>query len=172
MKEEVRFLTLVHHIPMRALPLIPPHDLIDMIRHDRHQCRVVINAVNPTRQLGVPNQGVTSHLLLILRREVRNRISTTPGERPSGWFRGIPLHCIFRCDGPELCALDEVLLRVVGADSQRGADVGAALGNDGGVERGGLSSFVREGGDGGHAGSECQGVGEGCEQHRGGVLFD
>ena len=140
---------------MRTLPLIPSHNLLDMILHHTHHFvsvydvsiyltstptwesltrRVIINRIHPLRQLTIPDQRMAPHLLFILRRKIRNRVGVGPAELPAVGLRGIPLHGVFGRDGTELCAFNKVLLRVVRADGQRGADVGAAPGEHGGVE--------------------------------------
>jgi hypothetical protein len=108
---------------------------------------------------------MASHLLLVLCCKVCNRISTRPGERAARRLSSIPFHGIFRCNRPELWALDKVLLRVVGSDGQRGADVGASFGDDSRIEGAGLSGLVWIGWNGNHAGGESQYAGKSSQLH-------
>lgn len=77
---------------MRALSFVPPHNLPDVVFHDAHQRGIAGDLVHIFGQLTVPHQRVASKLLIVLRRKVRNRVSTAPGELTLTWFRGIPLH--------------------------------------------------------------------------------
>jgi hypothetical protein len=65
-------LTLIDNIPVRALSLVPSHDLLDVVLHNAYQRRVVVDLVDPTRQLAVPYKRVASHLLAALHSLVYN----------------------------------------------------------------------------------------------------
>ena len=105
--------TLVDNVPVRTLPLVPAHDLLDVVLHDAHQSGIVVDLVYPVWKLTIPHQGMASHLLLILRREIGNGVCIAPAKRSAVWFGGVPLHSILRRDGAKLSALDEILLRVI-----------------------------------------------------------
>ncbi len=64
-----------------------------------------------------------SYLLSILRRKVRNSICIAPVELAPVGFCSIPFHSILGCDGTKLGAANDVLLGVVIANGQRGANV-------------------------------------------------
>jgi len=85
-------LTFINNIPMRALPLIPPHNLLNMIRHHLHQRLVVVDLVDPLRQLGVPDERVAAHLLAVLGGEVGDLVGAAPVELAAVGLRGVPFH--------------------------------------------------------------------------------
>lgn len=98
-KEDER--TFVDNIPVRAFSSVPSHDLVDVVLHDIHQRSIVVNLVYPARQLAVPDQCMASHLLAVLRREVRNCISSAPVELILVRLSCVPFHRILRRDGAE-----------------------------------------------------------------------
>ena len=55
-------LTLIYNIPVCAFALVSSHDLLDVVLHNTYQRRVVVDLVNPARQLAVPYKRVASHL--------------------------------------------------------------------------------------------------------------
>jgi hypothetical protein len=65
-------LTLVHNIPVCAFSLVSPHGLLDVVLHDTYQGRVVVDLVDPVRQLAVPYKCVASHLFAAIHLSVCN----------------------------------------------------------------------------------------------------
>ena len=142
MDAELVGLTFVNHIPVVALPLVAPHDRVDVVRHDLDQRRVVEVAVGyPVGQLRVPDEGVAAQVLLVLRRPVDVLVGGAKVELAAVRLGLVPFLGVLGRDGAEF-ALDDVLLLLVVANGQRGADVFAAGGHHGGVE--GLDLSVEE----------------------------
>jgi hypothetical protein len=158
--------TFIDDVPVRALPLIARHERGDVVLHHAHQRRVVVDRVNPVRELRVPHQRMAAHLLAILGGEVGNLIRSAEAELSAIGLRGIPLHGVLRRDGSELGALDDVLLGVVVADGQRSTNVRPAARNHGGIEGRGLTGPKTKSGDGRRAAGQSQSGGESREQHR------
>jgi len=117
-----------------ALPLVPPHQLVDVVGHDRDQGGVVEVAVgDPAGQLRVPHEGVAADLLAVLRGPVDVLVGGAKVELAAAGLGGVPLLRVLGRDGAEL-ALDDVLLLCVAAHRQGRADVPAPRGHHGGVE--------------------------------------
>lgn len=127
-------LTLVDDIPVVAFPLVTPHHRVDVVRHDLDQRRIVKVAVgHPAGQLRVPDEGVAAEVLLVLRRPVDVLVGGAKVELAAVRLGLVPFLGVLGRDGAEL-ALDDVLLLLIVADGQRGADVFAAGCDHGGVE--------------------------------------
>lgn len=61
---------LVHHIPLKDFALVTGNQLGHVVLDDGSQCVAVVNLGDPRRQLRMPEEGVASEELSILRGEI------------------------------------------------------------------------------------------------------
>lgn len=73
-----------------------------MVLDNRSQGGLVGDLADPSRQLTVPDQSVTTDELVVACREVDELISTIEVELALVWFSSVPLHRVLRCKLAEL----------------------------------------------------------------------
>lgn len=129
-------LTLVDHVPVRALPLVATGHGVDVVGHDLDERGVVeVALLDPRRELAVPDERVAPQVLAVLDRPVDVAVGVVKGEDAALRLGRLPLQRVLGRDGADLeVVLEDGVLEGLVAQSQGGADVLLALGLDGRVK--------------------------------------
>jgi len=151
--------------------------LLNVIFDDRGEGGPVIDAVDPTRELRMPDEGVTTDELAIAGGPVDEGIGATKVEVTTARFNRIPLHGVLGCKLAELGAdnssVGSNVERVrIGASTPEllalGAEPGVKTSGRGGSSRcGHRGSGSRRSGGGGGANSGSGGGADACRRSRG-----
>ena len=119
----------VANVPVHNLTLVPGHDGGDVVLNDRGQGSSIGNVGNPTWQLRVPDQSVTSDLLTVGGCVVDQVVGSGHGEGVLTPLSSIPLHRVLWSQNTELSLNDSVnLADTEGALVNSSTKVPAALG--------------------------------------------
>lgn len=128
---------------MGALPLVPSHDGVDVVLHDRLQGLVVpVSVSNPAGQLAVPDQGVAAEFVASRGGSIGVLISRAPVELAAVGLDGLPLHGVLRGDGSKLIlVVENVGFLVVTANGESCTEVLLASSLHSGLKPSSLSCF-------------------------------
>ncbi|KAI6758703.1 hypothetical protein HG530_010943 [Fusarium avenaceum] len=128
---------------MSALPLVPSHNGVDMVPHDRLKGLVVpVSVRNPAGQLAVPNQSVAAEFEASRSGSIGVLVSRAPVELTAVGLDGLPLHGVLRGDGSKLIlVVENVGFLIVIANGKSSAKVLLTSSLHGGLKPGSLSCF-------------------------------
>ena len=82
--------------PVVDLALIPGHDRGDMVLNDLSKLVSVAHIINPSGELGVPDEGMPTDGLVARGRPVDQVIGLAPVVLALAWLQRLPLHAVLR----------------------------------------------------------------------------
>jgi hypothetical protein len=131
--------------PSEALALEVASDLSNVVLNHLSELSLVGDALDPGRKLRVPDKSVATEHLAVLGSESSGLVGSVESELAAGSLDSIPFHAVLRGDLTEI-GLDDVgsLRRAEGTGVGTGTVVLLALGDEEGIEAGGVSGLASQ----------------------------
>lgn len=130
--------TFINNVPASTSTLVSASNGLDMVIHDGYQGCVVETALrDPGGKLTMPDECMAMNLFLLYRGIVSDRICTIKSKDSARWFGRLPLHGIFRCNGPKVGVVinnGSLLYIERVSDGQGSTNEGPPFGDNGGMK--------------------------------------